>query len=179
MSSPTSSAPLNRNTFGPSVLDNRTGIEIRRASTASAPELLRIMHAAFEEYRGRLVPAASALSETLSHVVEAIENGGAFMALYAGEAAGCCRYRVLPDHAYAERVAVLPEHRGKGIAAALMRAFEREVLARQLSEARVRVRASVPSNLRLYENLGYRALSSRPYPSGTDFEIILGKPIHE
>jgi ribosomal protein S18 acetylase RimI-like enzyme len=88
---------------------------------------------------------------------------------------GSARYRLFPDHAYAERIAVLPAHRGRGIAVALMAAFEEAVHALRVPEARVGVRASLPSNLRFYENLGYRALASRPYPTGTDVEITLRK----
>jgi hypothetical protein len=58
-----------------------------------------------------------------------------------------------------------------------MTAFEEAVQALGVPEARVGVRASLPSNLRFYENLGYRALASRPYPTGTDFEITLRKSL--
>jgi ribosomal protein S18 acetylase RimI-like enzyme len=70
---------------------------------------------------------------------------------------------------------VLPEQRGKGVAVALMAAFEAAVRALGVREVRVGVRASLPSNLRFYENLGYRAMKSRPYATGTDFEITLRK----
>jgi hypothetical protein len=62
-----------------------------------------------------------------------------------------------------------------GVAVVLMAAFEEGVRALGVHEAHVGVRASLPSNLRFYENLGYRALASRPYPTGTDFEITLRK----
>ncbi len=42
-------------------------------------------------------------------------------------------------------------------------------------EIRLGVRASLPGNLRFYEELGYRALESRPHPRGLDFEIALRK----
>src|SRR5262245_10873454 len=72
-----------------------------------------------------------------------------------------------------ERIAVLPAHRGSGIAVALMAAFEEAVHALSVPEARVGVRASLPLNLRFYESLGYRAWASRPYPTGTDVELTL------
>lgn len=37
--------------------------------------------------------------------------------------------------------------------------------------------ASLPSNLRLYEGLGYRVLSSHQYSTGTDADITLGKDL--
>ncbi len=72
-------------------------------------------------------------------------------------------------------MAVLPEYRGRGIAVALMAAFEEAVQALGGLEARVGVRAGLPLSLRFYENLGYRALASRPYPTGTDVDITLSK----
>jgi ribosomal protein S18 acetylase RimI-like enzyme len=150
-------------------------IIIRSVGVEQASEVRRIMQVAFEEYRGRLVPPSGALTETLEDVRAAIRGGGAFLA-FAGElAVGSARYRLFPDHGYAERVAVLPEYREKGVAVALMAAFEEAVRALGVREARVGVRASLPANLRFYENLGYRAMASRPYPTGTDFAITLSK----
>jgi ribosomal protein S18 acetylase RimI-like enzyme len=150
-------------------------ISVRLVGVEQASEVHRLMQLAFEEYRGRLVPPSGALTETIDDVRAAINSGGAFLA-FAGEVAvGSARYRLFPDHAYAERIAVLPAHRGRGIAVALMAAFEEAIRVLRVPEARVGVRVSLPSNLRFYENLGYRALSSRPYPTGTDFEITLSK----
>jgi ribosomal protein S18 acetylase RimI-like enzyme len=150
-------------------------ITIRTVGVAQASEVRRMMQLAFEEYRGRLVPPSGALTETIADVRTAIRGGGAFLA-FAGEVAvGSACYRLFPDYAYAERLAVLPAHRGRGIAVALMAAFEEAVQALGVPEARVGVRASLPSNFRFYENLGYRVLASRPYPTGTDFEITLSK----
>jgi ribosomal protein S18 acetylase RimI-like enzyme len=150
-------------------------ITIRTVGVEQASEVRRIMQLAFEEYRGRLVPPSGALPETIDDVRIAIRGGGAFLAFAGDVAAGSARYRLFPDHVYVERIAVLPAHRGRGIAVALMAAFEEAVHALGVPEARVGVRASLPSNLRFYEKLGYRALASRPYPTGTDVEITLSK----
>jgi GNAT superfamily N-acetyltransferase len=132
-----------------------------------------MMQLAFEEYRGWLVPSSGALTETLDDVRTAICGGGAFLAFAGDVAVGSARYRLFPDYAYAERIAVLPAYRGRGIAVALMVAFEEAVHALGVPEARVGVRASLPSNRRFYENLDYRALASRPYPTGTDVELTV------
>jgi hypothetical protein len=58
-----------------------------------------------------------------------------------------------------------------------MAAFEEAVQALGVLEARVGVRASLPSNRRFYERLGYRALTSRPYPTGTDVDSTLSKSL--
>jgi ribosomal protein S18 acetylase RimI-like enzyme len=148
---------------------------IRPLGVEQASEVHRMMQLAFEEYRGQLVPPSGALTETIDDVRTVIRGGGAFLAFAGDVAVGSARYRLFPDHAYAERIAVLPAHRRRGVAVALMAAFEEAVQALGVPEARVGVRASLPSNLRFYENLGYRALGSRPYPTGTDFEITMSK----
>jgi GNAT superfamily N-acetyltransferase len=152
-------------------------ITIHSVGVEQASEVRRIMRLAFEEDRNYLVPPSGALTETVEEVREAIKGGGAFLAFAGDVAVGSARYRLFPDHAYAERVAVLREHRGKGVAVALMAAFENAVRALGVPAARVGVRASLPSNLRFYENLGYRALVSQPYPTGPDFDITLSKSL--
>jgi ribosomal protein S18 acetylase RimI-like enzyme len=150
-------------------------IVIQSVGVEQASAVLRIMRLAFEEYRDHLVPPSGALMETIDEVCTAIRGGGALLAFAGDVAVGSVRDRLFPDHGYAERVAVLPNYRGRGVAVALMAAFEEAVRALGVPEARVGVRASLPSNLRFYENLGYRALVSRPYPTGTDVEITLSK----
>jgi GNAT superfamily N-acetyltransferase len=150
-------------------------ITIRTVGVEQASEVRRMMQLAFEEYRGRLVPPSGALTETIDDVRTAISGDGAFLAFDGDVAVGSARYRLFPNHAYAERIAVLPVHHGRGTAIPLMVVFEEAVHALGVPEARVGVRASLPSNLRCYENLGYRALASRPYPTGTDVELTLSK----
>jgi hypothetical protein len=89
-------------------------ITIRSVGVEQSSEVRRIRQVACEEYRGRLVPPSGALTETIEEVREAISGGGACLAFVGEVAVGSARDRLCPDHAYAERVAVLPESRGKG-----------------------------------------------------------------
>jgi ribosomal protein S18 acetylase RimI-like enzyme len=151
------------------------GVRIVPAGSEEASAVLRIMRLAFEEYRGKLYPESGALRESLDDVCAGILGGGAFLAFVGEEIAGSARFRVYPDYVYGERIGVLPRYRGKGIAAALTKAIETDAAARNIAHVRVQIRASIPSNLRLYERLGYRFLESIPYPVGTDVSIALGK----
>ena len=72
---------------------------------------------------------------------------------------------------------MLPAYRGKGVAGALMAAIEASARAHGVAEVRVGVRGSLPANRRLYEKLGYRVLSSRPYETGTDVDMTLSKEL--
>lgn len=107
----------------------------------------------------------------------AISHGGAFLAFSSDMAVGSARFRLSPSYVYAGRVAVLPVHRGKGVAGALMAAIEASARAHGVAEVRVGVRGSLPANRRLYEKLGYRVRSSRPDETGTDVDITLSKEL--
>ena len=150
-------------------------LRIRAAGMDEAARVMEIMRLAFEEYRGKLYPESGALGETLADVRSGIASGGAFLALVDEAIAGCARYRVFSDHVYGERIGVLPAFRGRGIAAALTRAIESSAGDQGLRQVQVKVRASIPSNLKLYRKLGYRVLGREPYPIGTDEQITLAK----
>ena len=148
---------------------------VRAADAADAAKVFETMRLAFEEYRGKLYPESGALRETLEDVRSGIASGGGFLAFVDEAIAGSARYRVFADHVYGERIGVLPAYRGRGIAAALTKAIEAGASRRGVAQVHVKVRASIPSNLRFYEKLGYRTLASEPYPIGTDVQIILAR----
>ena len=139
--------------------------EIRAAGLDEAETVLATMRRAFEEYRGKLFPESGALRETLEDVRAGIASGGAFLAFVDKSVAGSSRYRVFSDHVYGERIGVLPAYRGRGISAALTRAIEASAGERRIPQVQVKVRASIPSNLVLYQKLGYRVLGSEPIRS--------------
>lgn len=146
-----------------------------RVSLAGAGELElvhRIMIEAFAEYRGRLEPPSSAHDETLADVERAILEGGAVLAREGSAAVGSARFRLRPDHSYIERVAVLPSHRGRGIAGAMMRFLEEEALRRGLFEAQVGIRVALPRNRALYERLGYRLAKVEQHPRGGPGDLV-------
>jgi PPOX class probable F420-dependent enzyme len=154
-----------------------TDIRVEPAGLDAAADVLRAMRRAFEEYRGSLQPPSSALDETLDDVRAAMARGGAFVARDGETVVGSARYQLRPGHAYAERVAVDPAYRGRGIGAALMRAIEEAARGSGCAEVRIGVRASLPGNLHFYETLGYRTRASRPHPRGPDFDMTLSKDV--
>ena len=105
---------------------------------------------------------------------------GAVLALLDGQAVGCARWSVQTDepegglrgaadapvtrgaraqggaYLYVGRVAVLPAHRRRGVATALMTWCERLAQRRGLHEVRLGVRLTLPRNEIFYERLGYR-----------------------
>jgi len=152
-----------------------TDLHVERASPADADAVLGSMRRAFAQYRGVLQPPSSALDEQLQDVQAAMARGGAFVAREGGSIVGSARYQLREGHAYAERVAVDPGARGRGVGTALMRAIEAAARAAGHAEVWVSVRASLPENLRFYETLGYRTRESRPHPRGADVEVTLSR----
>jgi ribosomal protein S18 acetylase RimI-like enzyme len=150
-------------------------IRIRLAGPDQAGEVLQIMSRSFEEYRERLEPPTGALTETVDDVRTAMTQGGVLLADVDGEAVGTARYQIRGKYLYAERVGVLPDYRRCGVGRALMQALEDRARALTLLEVRLGVRASLPSNLRFYENLGYHVIESAPHPKGGDFVMTLRK----
>jgi PPOX class probable F420-dependent enzyme len=150
-------------------------VRVETAADADAPEVLASMQRAFAEYRDTLTPPSSALDETLDDVRAAMARGGAFVARDGGRVVGSARYQLRPGYTYAERVSVDRAYRGRGVGAALMRAIEDAARAAGHGEVRIGVRASLPGNLRFYEDLGYRTRASQPHPRGPDFDMTLSK----
>jgi ribosomal protein S18 acetylase RimI-like enzyme len=170
--------------------DGVARVSLRAATPADAALVLALTLAAYEEYRGALVPESGVFGETLAlvrsqiagrppaagrsrgeAVGHALAASGAVVASVGGVAVGCARWAIRTDEApgapaylYVGRVAVVPEQRRRGIASALMAWCEDLATRRGLREVRLGVRLSLPRNEALYRRLGYRptgALESR------------------
>ena len=130
------------------------------------------MQAAFEEYRGHLQPPSGAHDESVADVERAMAEGGAVLAWAGDQPVGCARFTVHPDHVYVGRVSVLPAHRRRGVATAMMRHIEDLATRDGRSSVEISVRASLPSNVRLYESLGYEAYAVDPHPRGPEMNVV-------
>jgi ribosomal protein S18 acetylase RimI-like enzyme len=124
-----------------------------------------IMRAAFVEYQGVLPVDSGAHTETVDDVRRVMEQGGAVLAFDGDQAVGSARFTNEDQGLYVARVSVLPSHRRRGIASAMMRYIE------QLAgggRVRIGVRDSLPSNIGLYQSLGYELVSIDAHPRGND-----------
>ena len=126
------------------------------------------MQQAFVEYTGVLPVESGAVTETLGDVLAAMQAGGAVLALLEGLAVGSARFRPKPDALYVSRVSVLPSHRRRGVASAIMRFLETVATERGRPAIRIGVRDSLPSNVGLYQSLGYERVRIDPHPRGPD-----------
>jgi GNAT superfamily N-acetyltransferase len=130
------------------------------------------MQAAFAEYRGVLQPPSGAHDEDVADVERAMADGGAVLAWDDDQPVGSARFVVYPDRVYVGRVSVLPTHRRRGIATAMMRFLEDLARQRGGRSVEIAARASLPSNVRLYETLGYEVFQVEPHPRGPEMSVV-------
>jgi ribosomal protein S18 acetylase RimI-like enzyme len=142
---------------------------LRAASVADAGRLARTIAAAFEQYRGRLVPESGAFRETAEAIAAELESGaGAIIAERDGEVLGCVMIQEMEGDLYFGRLSVLPAARGSGLARSLIAAVEAEARRRGLSGVRLGVRVVLTENQRLFGAMGYREFSREAHP-GFDY----------
>ena len=139
-------------------------IRVELVDAAQAELVLRLAVEAFAEFRHVLVPPPGILGETAADVARYIETGGAVLAWDGDIAVGSARFHPEPDHFYIGRVAVPPAYRRRGVATVIMRFLEENARSLGFTETRVEVRQALPSNIALYESLGYHPTGVHPHP---------------
>lgn len=130
-------------------------IHLRQATTDDIPILLAVLHAAFEEYRGRLDPPSGVHSETVETLRQKLKGGAAVLARISDEVAGCVFYQQEPTHVYLERLSVLPKYRRQGVGQALVHSVEQSAQMLKLP-VQIGVRLSLTGVRAFYERRGYR-----------------------
>jgi ribosomal protein S18 acetylase RimI-like enzyme len=142
---------------------------LRAATVADAPALAGIIAAAFDQYRGKLVPESGAFRETAEAIAAELAAGaGAIIVERNGAALGCVVIQEIEGDLYFGRLSVLPAARGLGLARHLIDAVEAEARRRGLAGIRLGVRVVLTENQRLFNALGYRETSREAHP-GFDY----------
>lgn len=122
---------------------------------SNSEQIINIIHAAFKRYETDPMPS-SALSETSDTIEQDIENGLLIFGAYKNETlVGVIKVMVYNDYLYFSRLAVLPEHQGKGIASALIAFIEDLAASQHIHRIACKVRKSETDNIRLYSKLSY------------------------
>lgn len=138
---------------------------LRAAVRADAAEIAATIAAAFEQYRGKLIPESGAFGETAEAIASELAKGaGAIVAERNGEMVGCVMIHEMEGDLYFGRLAVLPAARGTGLARRLIDAVEAEARRRDLPGIRLGVRVVLTDNQRLFQSLGYREISREAHP---------------
>ncbi len=155
-------------------------IVLRPATVDDAAVLSQTIVAAFEQYRGKLVPESGAFQETPQSIAEEMlrQETGGIIAEQHGVVVGCVMFRLYEGDLYFGRLSVLPQARGTGLGKRLIAAVEREARALRLPGVRLGVRVALVENQRLFESLGYREIGREAH-EGFDYptSINMRKPL--
>ena len=144
-------------------------IGLRPATVDDAAALSRTIIAAFEQYRGKLVPESGAFRETPESIADEMSrHTGAIVAEQNSAIVGCVMFRMYEGDLYFGRLSVLPEARSTGLAKRLIAAVEREARAAGLPGVRLGVRVVLTDNQRLFHSLGYREISREAHEGFTE-----------
>jgi len=139
-------------------------IQLRQADKRDAPILVSILHAAFEEYRGRLDPPSGAHIESVDDIHQKLETASAVIASFDGETAGCVFYEPEETAMYLGRLAVLPPFRRHGIGRALIEYVEEQARQFELAHVHLGVRVALPYLMAYYQGLGYTITAYGMHP---------------
>ena len=128
------------------------------------PTLAAVIRAAFEEYRGRLIPPSGAHDETVSSISAKLATSRAVLALVNSQAAGAVLYEPESDYVYLGRLAVLPRYRRLGIGRELVNWVETRAYTLGYTRVHLGVRIALTRNRAYFESLGYRVVSYGIHP---------------
>jgi predicted N-acetyltransferase YhbS len=143
-------------------------LQLRLARPQDAAAILAVVHRAFAQYDGKLVPESGAARETIETVAARLARENCVMALRDESLVGCLFYEHLGDHLYFGRLAVLPEERGRGVARRLVGEVEAVALAAGIATVALNVRIALPGNAALFAALGYREVGRHAHPGFAD-----------
>ncbi len=133
---------------------------IRPAAPEDAATITALVHAA---WRDDIDPRSSGHRLTVDGARENLRAGGGFLAEQAGEAVGCFCYWDERPTLTLMKLAVRPDARSQGIAAALVRAVEAYGTQQGFERVLLAVSLYNLSVIPFYERLGYRLDDTATY----------------
>jgi|SRR5579871_1460527 len=146
---------------------------IRNATAEDAPGILKCLATAFEPYRTRYTPGAWLDTVLNSETIqERLASMRLFVAVSAEGVVGTIACAtVTEDEGHLRGMAVLPAWQGRGVAEALLRTAEAELLSRRCARITLDTTDPLERAMRFYEKHGYRRSGKV-----TDFFAM---PLHE
>jgi predicted GNAT superfamily acetyltransferase len=131
-------------------------VDLRLARAEDAPAVASVIHCAFAQYDGVLLPPSGAMSETAETVAARLGDEKCLIALAGSTPVGCVFYKEEGNSLYFGRLAVLPGRRGGGLARRLVAGVEAASRAAGAEAVTLGVRVSLPANFAMFTALGYR-----------------------
>ncbi|UUX51822.1 GNAT family N-acetyltransferase [Nisaea acidiphila] len=118
-------------------------------------EIVALVHRAFGEYRGKLMPESGALSETVESLGKRLEKNRLFLAEQDGKLCGAVFAARKRDAIYLDRLAVDSTARGRGIARSLINAVEEHARESGTSRVTLGVRLALTGNIAYFQRQGF------------------------
>jgi ribosomal protein S18 acetylase RimI-like enzyme len=140
------------------------GATIRNARRDECTAIVALILECFGEYRGKIVPESSALTDTAAKIESFFPDEHVAVAEQGGRLIGCITARRKPEHVYLGRLAVLKSYRRAGIAASLIASVEAFARRHGFTEIRLEVRIAFTGNQRLFQSLGFREIARHAHP---------------
>jgi ribosomal protein S18 acetylase RimI-like enzyme len=142
----------------PASMSIHSGVVVRKAVGEDAPAIARVLRASFAEFEGLYTPGGySATVLDPEGVRLRLVEGPAWVAVIAGHIAGTASIvRKGESDLYVRGVAVVPQARRCGVAAALLSAVERFARQEQCPRLFLTTAPFLDSAIRLYERTGYK-----------------------
>lgn len=148
-------------------------LEIQLATDADAETIVKILHDAFREYDGVLVPPSGVHRESVESVRAKMQTGQWLLARNGGRAAGCVWCEPNDGYMYLGRLAVVPELRGRGIGNALLDAVEMRARKEGFTRVRLGVRVVLADMRAAYERRGYVFVETRTHEGFTEPTYVI------
>ncbi|HHT12847.1 MAG TPA: tRNA (adenosine(37)-N6)-threonylcarbamoyltransferase complex ATPase subunit type 1 TsaE [Propionibacterium sp.] len=152
-------------------------LELRVAEPGDAPELLRVIRAAFSARRP-VDPPADALTDDVADIERALIDGTGVVGEVAGHLVAGLLLEVDGDVATLRRVSVAPEHAGRGVAKLIVEGAL--TLAVDMGARRVEImaREEFPEILTWWREHGFEVTAQVPhgYTMGRDLPVIVDVP---
>ncbi len=139
-------------------------IVVRPAAAHDLDVLCELIHAAYAEYAGRLIPPSGAHKETTASLAAKLAVGAGAIAWRDGVPLGSVLFEPRGEALYLGRLAVPPLHRRQGIGARLVRYVEAQAVARGHTHVTLGVRLQLPENTAFYTQLGYHIAGYGAHP---------------
>ncbi|MEU1589147.1 GNAT family N-acetyltransferase [Micromonospora sp. NPDC005710] len=143
------------------------------AGVVDAGEILTVQRAAYlSEAQHYSDPFLPPLTETLDEVAAVLAGPSVVLVARVGHRlVGSVRARLDGDTAHVGRLAVAPDHQGRGVGARLLTAIE-HACADRAARFTLFTGADSAGNLRLYQRHGYRIVAHRPDPNGISLAVL-------
>lgn len=153
-------------------------LEVSGCRGEAVDEVLRLTREAYAAYAA-LDPPSGALFESEADVRAELDEHGGVVARKGDVMVGALRLQRHDDRWHLRRVAVDPEHRGQGVARALVEWCVAEASGAGVKRLTLGVRDQLPANRRVWEHLGFTVIAQHAFPppsqwGWTEMERLLG-----